>query len=215
VAVQGLTMLALLRSLLAPRTTITPPGTSDASTLLAAFGAAGRKVGRAPLVLDDAERGRVRAAGVEWPLASRLDELWRIALLVDAAERDDAERLLGDCYRGGDSDERCAVLRALPLLARPERFTALAADACRTSVQPIFEALACDNPYPARHLDALHFDQMVLKALFLDVSLARIVGLAERRTPELRRMAQDYARERRAAGRSVSADLAALAEETP
>jgi len=56
---------------------------------------------------------------------------------------------------------------------------------------------------------------MLLKALFLDVSLARIIGLDGRRTPELERMACDYAAERRAAGRPVSDDLAHLAGECP
>jgi hypothetical protein len=54
---------------------------------------------------------------------------------------------------------------------------------------------------------------MVLKALFLDVPLARIIGLDGRRTPDLTRMARDYAAERRAAGRPVSADLMRLAGE--
>jgi len=51
---------------------------------------------------------------------------------------------------------------------------------------------------------------MVLKAVFAGVALRRILGLAGRRTPELRRMAGDYASERRAAGRSVPVDLACL-----
>jgi hypothetical protein len=80
-------------------------------------------------------------------------------------------------------------------------------------VLPIFAAIACENPFPARHLSALHFNQMVLKALFLDVSLARVIGLGGRRSAELTRMARDYAQERRAAGRAVSADLAVLAGE--
>jgi hypothetical protein len=154
---------------------------------------------------------RLRAAGVDWPLAARVDELWRVALLVAAAPRADLATLVADGFRGGDTDERRAVLRALPLLPDPSRFAPLAADACRTSVRPIFEAIACENPYPVRHLAALHFEQMVLKATFLDVPLARIFGLEGRLTPELRRMARDYADERRAAGRPVSSDLAALA----
>jgi len=48
---------------------------------------------------------------------------------------------------------------------------------------------------------------MVLKALFNDVALARIVGLKGRLNPEMARMASDYAAERRAAGRSVPADI--------
>jgi hypothetical protein len=48
---------------------------------------------------------------------------------------------------------------------------------------------------------------MVLKALFTGVALDRIVNLDDRLNPELARMASDYASARRAAGRSVPADL--------
>ena len=51
---------------------------------------------------------------------------------------------------------------------------------------------------------------MVLKALFVGVAVDRIVGLDGRLTPELARMAADYASERRAAGRSVPSDIARL-----
>lgn len=206
-------MLDLLRSLLVPRTAVSLPDGAEASALLGAFTAASRRVGKSALSLDDAELARLRAAGVDWPVAARLDELWRVTLLVGAAARSDGERLVADAYRGGDTDERRAVLRALPLLSARERFAALAADACRTSVRPIFEAIACENPYAARHLGALEFNQMILKALFLDVPLARVVGLDRRPNAELTRMARDYAAERRAAGRAVSADLARLAAE--
>ncbi|HEY2387384.1 MAG TPA: EboA domain-containing protein [Candidatus Binatia bacterium] len=213
-------MLEVLRGLLRARTAVPLPGDDrpdasapDAGALLAALAGAGRRVGKATLALDESETRRLQGAGAHWPIATRLDELWRIAVLVAAAARLDGERLVADAYRGGDSDERCAVLRALPLLPAPERFTALAADACRSHVRPIFEALACENPFPARHLSTLHFNQMILKALFLDVPLMRVLGLDARRSDELGRMARDYAAERRAAGRPVSADLAALAGE--
>ena len=206
----------VLTALLVSRTGVTLPAVAaaDAGALLATFTAAGRRVGKVALTLDAGETARLRIVGIDWSPAARIDELWRVALLVAAAPRADLATLVADCFRGGDTDERCAVLRALPLLPDPARFAPLAADACRTSVRPIFVAIACENPYPARHLAALHFEQMVLKALFLDVPLARIRDLDHRRTPELVRMARDYARERGAAGRPISADLAALAAET-
>ncbi len=211
---ESVAIVDVLRALLASRTAVALPDPDAAvPALLAAYAGASRRVGKGALGLDGADLERLHGAGVDWPLVERRDELWRVALLVAASSRADAERLLADAYRGGDTDERRAVLRGLALCARPERFVALAADACRTSVLPIFEAIACENPYPARHLPALHFNQMVLKALFLDVPLARVIGLESRRSAELTRMAQDYARERRAAARPVAADLARLAGE--
>src|SRR5262249_46563610 len=140
-----------------------------------------------------------------------LDEVARVALLLaadDALDPAAMVELLDDCFRHGDTGERRAALRPLALFAEPSRYADLAAQACRSSVQPVFEALACENPFPAAHLPDLAFQQMVLKALFTETSLARVVGLAARVTPELRRMAADYAAERRAAGRTVPDDIA-------
>jgi hypothetical protein len=110
------------------------------------------------------------------------------------------------------------VLRALPLLPPADWAIEIGADACRSSVQPIFEAVACENAFPVWRFPDLNFNQMVLKALFTDVRLARIVGLDARLTPELARMAAAYASERRAVGRSVPPDihrLTGLQEDIP
>lgn len=117
-------------------------------------------------------------------------------------------------HRDGDTRERQAILRALPVLPHPDRFLALAIDACRSGVPSLFEAIACENPYPAAHFPALNFNHMVLTALVTGVALERLVGLGARVTPELVRMANEYAAERRAAGRSVPADLDYITEVT-
>ena len=188
-----------------------------AARFTADFAAATRRAGQAPLALDAPARDRLRAAGVDWPLdAWGADDLARVAMLLHAADRLPPGALVAlveDANAHGDTDERRAVLLALPLLPDAARFVALAVDACRTNVRPLFEAIACDNPFPQRHFPEASFNQLVLKAVFLDVPLAHVVGLGARRGGELRRMAADYARERRAAGRPVSADLAGLAEE--
>jgi hypothetical protein len=176
-----------------------------------AFAAAARRLGRATLETSPEEDAELARLGVTWPLRGwGLDELGRVTLLLAAAARlDDArlERLVEDCYSHGDVRERQATLRALPLLPARERFLAIAVDACRSHMQPVFEAIACENPYPSTCFPDLNFNQMVLKALFTGVALARIVGLSDRVTPELTRMADDYASERRAAGRTVPADI--------
>lgn len=163
--------------------------------LLAAYSGAARKVGKTPVSVG--ERG-------SWGM----DEVARAALLVNAYPRIVPDEL----WARGDNRERQAVLKALPLLPEPERFAAIAIEACRSNVLTIFEAIACENPYPARYFPELHFNQMALKAAFNGVALARIVGLRERLNPELARMASDFAAERRAAGRSVPADLGLIIE---
>ena len=98
-------------------------------------------------------------------------------------------------------------LRGAILLPAPERYLMLVIDACRTNILPLFEAVACENPYACRYFPERNFNQLVMKALFNGVRLERIAGLGARVNPELTRMATDFAAERRAAGRSVPADI--------
>jgi len=179
-----------------------------------AFATAGRELGTASIALTADERAELAREGVTWAAEQRsADELARIAMLVEAGRRLPPARLEGvvqDCYRQGEIRERVAVLRALPFLPPHDRFLALAIEACRSSVQPVFEAIAAENPFPADRFLEPSFNQMVLKAVFTGMPLDRIIGLDARRTPELARMADAYASERRAAGRPIPADLVRL-----
>jgi hypothetical protein len=109
-------------------------------------------------------------------------------------------------FEAGESGEQISVLRTLGLLPRPERFVQTGLQACRTNSKDVFEALVCENPYLAAHFEDLGFNQAVMKAIFMEVSVRRIEGLEARITPELKRMNTDFASERRAAGRPVPED---------
>jgi hypothetical protein len=191
----------------------------DLGALADAFTPAARRLGRAPLDVTAPETEVLAAVGITWPVRGwGVDEAGRVAMLVAAAGELDEERfatLVEECYGRGDNRERQAVLKALPLLPHSERLVALGIEACRTSIQPLFEAIACENPYPAARFPDLGFNQMVLKALFVGVAVDRIIGLDGRLTPELARMATDYASERRAAGRSVPGDIARITGRGP
>lgn len=139
----------------------------------------------------------------------------RVELLREASVRLGSERFgpfLEGCWRSGDLREQQAILQALPSLDRPERWIRIAREGCRSNVVALFEAIAAENPYPARWFGQAELDQMVIKAIFIGVSVTRIVGIEARIGPELCRMAADYVSERRAAGRSVPDDALALAE---
>lgn len=167
----------------------------------AAFAGAARRLGTAPA-------GEV-ALAIPWSSASSADECGRAALLLAVIGERDADALIvRDLVRRGDVRERQAVLRALAGLTGPERFVELAVDACRTNVQSVFEAIACDNAFPARYFPDAAFNQLALKALFIGAPVARIVDLSSRVTGELVRMVDAYASERRAAGRPIPDDAA-------
>src|SRR5690606_454082 len=108
---------------------------------------------------------------------------------------------------GGELGEQVSLLRTLSALPEPQLFVEVGVGACRTNTVAVFEAISCENPYPATYFDDLSFNQMVMKSVFLQVPLARVQGLPHRSNDDLRRMAQDYASERRAASRAVPSDL--------
>ncbi|HXI11284.1 MAG TPA: EboA domain-containing protein [Thermoanaerobaculia bacterium] len=117
-------------------------------------------------------------------------------------------------YKTGSTGERCSIARILPCFPSAGSYLTVAVEACRTHVEPVFAAIACENPYPAEHFPELNFNQMVLKAVFVGLQLSRVVGLRSRRGSELQRMARALTSERQAAGRPIPADLSFLSDES-
>ncbi|MDK0524951.1 EboA domain-containing protein [Streptomyces sp. ML-6] len=108
-------------------------------------------------------------------------------------------------YHDGDAAERRGVLHALPFLPLGPHAVHLTDDALRTNDTRLIAAAL--GPYAQAHLDQYRWRQAVLKCLFTNIPLAKVAGLHERRDAELARMAAGFAAERRAAGRTVPADL--------
>lgn len=179
--------------------------------LLTNYTLVARTAGNSALTADD--ETVLRAAG--WPAdvpttAWTRTDVARFVLLRDLAASMDAsafEAAALECFTQGDSGEQRSWCRSVSLLPTPERFLDMMIETCRTNILPLFESLACENPYPATFFPELNFNQMVLKAMFNGVALQRIVGLAGRRNAELSRMSTDYAAERTAAGRAVPPDI--------
>ncbi len=179
------------------------------SSLPTAYAIAGRKFRAVPLELTPSGESALREHGLMQPLWSQRQAA-RACLLLAHAEitpMGALESQVRDLFYKGDSDERVVVLRCLTLLPTATAHDLLATDAVRSHVQDVFEAIACENPYPQRYFNDLAFNQLVMKAYFTGVAVRRILGLPQRRNLELKRMALDFAAERRAASRTVPADL--------
>ncbi len=176
----------------------------------AVFAGAGRRLGDALVVLDDVERRSLAEARLPLPEGWRLCDIGRAALLHAVCHQlrtEEQPAFIQKQFNRSDNREREAILKTLMMLPDAERFLSIAVDACRSHVQSVFEAIACENPYPSEYFPDANFNQLVLKAFFTGVKVERIVNLPERRSPELTRMANDYASERQAAGRRVPDDL--------
>ena len=189
----------------------------DSEALQAAYTRA-RRLGRQRLDLSAAEQADVQRLQADLQFDQwTLEDAGRAALLLTQATADPPRfvHTATECYERGDSSEQQSWLKSTALLPEPERLLPTVIDACRTNILPLFEAVACENPFPARYFPERNFNQMVLKALFNNVALSRIAGLPERRNADLTRMAADYASERRAAGRTVPSDIGLAMTETP
>jgi hypothetical protein len=176
----------------------------------AAFAGAGRRLGGSAPRLQAAEAAQLQKAGIAAPAQWTLPTFARAAFLLRALHAlppGEHVEFVREVYRRGDFLEQAALLQALMLMPEPSRFVNIAVESCRTNVRDVFEAIACENRYPATHFADPNFNQMVIKAFFTGVAVERIVGLEQRKSDELRRMAADYASERRAAGRAVPNDL--------
>ena len=183
----------------------------DSRPLLGAYTRAPLRVGRATLTFtpDQLQELGAAAPGVGFERWTQ-DDAVRALLLLAHRHGVTGQIFINvalACFEQGDAREQQSWLRALPLWPEAPSFVEQAIDACRTNIVPVFEALACENPYPAAYFPERNFNQMVLKAMFNNIALSRIVGLHTRLNAELTRMARDYAAERTAAGRSVPADI--------
>ncbi|MFG6504059.1 EboA domain-containing protein [Microbacterium sp. P05] len=177
---------------------------ADASRLPRLFAEAGRAVGRESIDPADVHGH-----------AGTVDDLARAALVeAIAASFPGAPETVGALYRGGDDAERRGVLRGLNALIAHGDGTdeawqnlgrEVVADALRTN-DPRLVAAAMGE-FAAAHLDDHAWRHGVLKLVFMGVPLSVVSELRHRRDAELSDMAARFAAERRAAGRSIPADL--------
>ena len=166
--------------------------------LFTAFAAAPREVGRDELPVHALPSG---------PVVWTRDQAARIMLLLAWPHDAGFVSALDRLFVAADLAELVCLYQALSLLPFPERHVMRAAEGVRSNMLPVFQAIAVGNPYPSAWFDEGAWNQMVVKAVFVGCSLHGIVGLDRRANPALARMLVDYARERRAAGRTVTPDL--------
>jgi hypothetical protein len=182
-------------------------GAAGAKELSSAFSQAARRVGRDPLGSADAA---VKGPLDPVPLSGlTADTVSRIALLMALGEArpDTLAEAVESLYRAGDTREKIAIVRGLALLPDQARFAWIALDAGRTNETDLFRAVACDNPFPARHYPELEFNKLVMKAAFVKAPVDRIIGLERRANVELARMGMEHIDEQESAGRGFVPEI--------
>lgn len=173
------------------------------------FGFVPRKLGKDDLQLSDGDLAAADAARGGWnPSGWSVDQTARLLLLLKS--KSDPQELFArseQLFITGDVGELVALYRGLPLYPQPQLYSKRGPEGIRTNIKSVFEAVAHRNPFPREQFSEDQWNQMVLKALFIESPLWPIQGLDERANAPLARMLIDYAHERWAAGRKVSPEL--------
>ncbi len=136
---------------------------------------------------------------------ANLLEVSRIYLLIAVLEADEAFFIekVKNIIQVADTGEIETFLKFLILLPNPENYKFAAVEALRTNIPAVFDAIALNNPYPAKYFNNQQWNQMYLKAAFMERNLVDILGVEERANKDLTRIISDYAHERWAASRRI------------
>lgn len=176
----------------------------------ASFSGVPQKTGKDELNLTSDEITEARDARSNWqPEYWSLDQLGRTYLVLSIAERGQQYFLdiLEKTFVSSDIGEAVALYQSIPILPYPEDLTKRAAEGIRSNMTSVFNAVALRNPYPADFMNEGAWNQVVLKALFVESPLYLIEGIDRRVNEKLANMLVDYTHERWAADRSVSPEL--------
>ncbi len=169
-----------------------------------------RKLPRNDLELSKANLDQANALKPGWdPSDWSIDVAARIAVLCRVADRDPIAfgALFQTLCQTADLSESMTLYRGTAVFPESDRMDKQIAEGLRTNMRAVFEAIAHRNPYPQVNFDQHRWNHMILKALFIDSTLAPIQGLDERANEELAKILCDYAHERWAAGRVVTPEL--------
>ncbi|RFS22836.1 hypothetical protein DVR12_13190 [Chitinophaga silvatica] len=136
-----------------------------------------------------------------WTL-DRLVRVWWL-LQLPASNKNDYVAAIENLFNAAEMNELAALYSALPLLAWPEEWIARTSEGIRSNIGIVQEAIMLNNPFPANYLSEPAWNQLVMKAIFTDKPLHRIVGLDRRANAALANILTDFAHERWAAGRTL------------
>lgn len=183
----------------------------DARDLHISLGLVPRKLGRADLKLSEDEVDKAkRASNVQLDASEwTVETAARVLILCTVAEQDEVAfgSLFSELCRTADLTESITFYCGIAFYPHSTELDKQIGEGLRTNIRAVFEAIAHRNSYPCEHFDQNRWNHMVLKALFIDSTLAPIQGLDERANAELARILCDYAHERWAASRVVTPEL--------
>ncbi|MEP0132923.1 MAG: EboA domain-containing protein [Eudoraea sp.] len=160
--------------------------------------------------IDPAKKPRIQGINQElkeYLIAQNADllQIARIYLLIRVLESDIAyfSTKVANLIQVSDTGELETFLKFLILLPNAGDYKQVGVEALRTNIGIIFDAIALNNPYPSKYFNDQQWNQMYLKAAFMQRNLGEIVDVEKRANGDLARIISDYAHERWAASRDI------------
>ena len=175
-----------------------------------ALGMAPRKLGKADLQpsqveLQAAQTLRQGLDPTEWSV----DQTARIAFTLAFYQGDEAGfvQQVAMLIDTSEINELLAIFRGFALFPHPEALEPKAREAIRSTMRPVYEAMSHRNPYPFEFFDEAAWNQMIVKAFFLDSSIWQIQGVDDRYNADLSEILISLVQERWAAGRFIAPEI--------
>ena len=171
--------------------------TENASAFFLAFGMINRKIERCPIKIPTSLLDGLKELDGAFNIDNwSLDQFCRLALLINLNPEGNKEKI-ETLLASADMREQVIIYKSLPFLPNPKGFVLNAVDGIRTN----------NNAYPSRYFDESAWNQMVLKAIFMERPIFKIYDLDARKNQKLATILHDFVHERWAAGRSVTPEL--------
>jgi len=179
------------------------------------FSMAARKVPKGTVRIEGKQQQEIQTLlpGLHmegWPVL-QLCRAWLI-LQIDASNETTYVQKVEELFSNAEMNELTALYAALPLLAYPTRWRLRCAEGIRSNIGSVLDAIMLNNPYPAAYLDEKAWNQLILKAVFTDKDIQKIIGVKQRANLALAAALRDYAEERQSAHRAVSDQIWKLIE---
>ena len=182
--------------------------TIDQKTFFYVFGICSRWFEKNPVELSSDYWQQHDTFGVlpswQWPSLARF---YLLMVLADRNSKDEYIQLFSALFNTADVNESEMLIQSLAFVPHAEAFVGKAREAARSNIVPLFNSVAHNTDFPQKHFDEIGWNQLILKAAFLNVSIVGIHGLKRRNNADLVVMLADYAKERQVASRTVPWDL--------
>jgi len=133
-------------------------------------------------------------------------EVARVTLMI-SLDTSENKKILKSFFEAAEMHELIAFFKGLYLLENAEEYTSIVEEGIRTNMINVFDSFTSGNPFAKTYLKEWAWNQLILKALFLDRPLYNIQDIDKGKNKNLADMLQDYVKERWAAGRSISPEI--------